>query len=176
LLYFIIPLQGDKEKLVEKKGFQDYYPDDLSCCYGCGRLIEHGLKIKSFWDGENGEESVCHFKPKPYHLAMPGFVYGGLIASLIDCHGTGTASAAFYRSEGRDIGSEPKLRFVTGSLHVNYLKPTPIDAELELRGKVREVKGRKVIVEVNLIAIGTLCAQGEVVAIKIPESMKPKGT
>ncbi|MEJ2429539.1 MAG: PaaI family thioesterase, partial [Deltaproteobacteria bacterium] len=82
---------------MNKKAFQDYYPDELSYCYGCGRLNEHGLQLKSHWDGE---ETVAIFHPKPYHIAIPDYIYGGLIASLIDCHGTGTASAASYREEG----------------------------------------------------------------------------
>ena len=65
------------------KAFQDYYPENFAMCYGCGRLNEHGLQIKSYWDGE---EAVCTFIPKPYHTAVPGFVYGGLIASLIDSY------------------------------------------------------------------------------------------
>jgi len=73
------------------KAFQDYYPDDLSHCYGCGRLNEEGLQIKSYWDGE---ESVATFTPEPCHMAVPGFVYGGLLASLIDCHSTGTAACS----------------------------------------------------------------------------------
>lgn len=160
-------------KLPEKKAFQDLYPDDFCHCYGCGRLNENGYQIKSYWD-ENGEESICKFKPKPYHLSMPGFVYGGLIASLVDCHGTGTASAAGYLAENRKIGSEPKLRYVTASLHVNYLKPTPIGEELILRGKVKEVKERKVIVEVNVSANDEVCARGEVIAVKIPGTMIQK--
>jgi hypothetical protein len=63
-----------------QKSFQDYYPDSLAHCYGCGKLNEHGHQIKSYWDGE---ESVCHFMHKPYHISVPGFVYGGLLASLI---------------------------------------------------------------------------------------------
>jgi len=85
---------------MNKKSFQDYYPDELSYCYGCGRLNEHGLQLKSYW---KDEESVAIFHPKPYHIAIPGYVYGGLIASLIDCHGTGTASAASYREEERGL-------------------------------------------------------------------------
>ena len=57
-----------------KKAFQDYYPDDLSHCCVCGRLNEHGLQLKSHWAGE---ETVAVFHPKPYHLAIPGYVYGG---------------------------------------------------------------------------------------------------
>ena len=153
-----------------QKAFQDYYPDDLSHCYGCGSLNEKGLQIKSFWDGE---ESVCIYTPRDYHTAIPGFVYGGLIASLIDCHSTGTASAAKYREEGREMGSDPPLRFVTASLHVDYLLPTPIGVPLEVRGKVKMIKGRRVVVEARLLSEGKVCAQGEVVVVQMPENMRP---
>lgn len=153
-----------------EKAFQDYYPDHLAHCYGCGRLNEHGLQIKSYWDGD---ESVCHFQPRPYHTAIPGYVYGGLIASLIDCHGTGTAAAAMYRAEHRAMDTEPPYRFVTGSLHVDYLRPTPIDAVLEVRAKVKEIKGRKVVMTLTLSAKGEVCARGEVVAVQMPENMLP---
>lgn len=153
-----------------KKAFQDYYPDDLSHCYGCGRLNEKGLQIKSYWDGD---ESVCIHEPRPEHIAIPGFVYGGVIASLIDCHGTGTAAAAKYRSEGREMDTQPPLRFLTASLHVDYLLPTPLGVPLEIRGRVKEVKGRKVIVESTLAANGRICARGEIVAVQVPENMMP---
>ena len=152
------------------KAFQDTYPDDLSHCYGCGRLNEHGLQLKSHWDGD---ESVAVVTPQSYHTAIPGYVYGGLIASVIDCHGTGTASAAAYRSEGREMDTDPPLRFVTASLHVDFLRPTPIGVPLEVRGKVKEIKGRKVVVTATLSAEGKVCAQGEVVAVQMPEHMKP---
>jgi acyl-coenzyme A thioesterase PaaI-like protein len=119
----------------------------LAHCYGCGRLNLLGHQIKTFWDGE---ETVTHFTPKPEHMAVPGFTYGGLMASLIDCHGTGTAAAAMYKSEAREMDTLPVFRFVTGSLHVDYLKPTPITGTLEIRGRVKEIKGRKVIVEATV--------------------------
>lgn len=156
---------------MSEKAFQDYYPDDLAQCYGCGRLNERGLQIKSYWEGE---ESVCTFMPRPEHSAIPGYVYGGLIASLIDCHGTGTASAAAYRAQGRAMDTAPPLRFLTGSLHVDYLKPTPLGVALELRGTIKEIKGRKVIVAIMLSANGMLCARGEVVAIQMPEQLRPE--
>jgi len=153
---------------VNENAFQDYYPEDLSHCYGCGRLNDHGHQIKSYWDGE---ESVCTFHPEPFHTAIPGFVYGGLIASLIDCHGTGTAAAAGYRAEGRAMDTEPPLRYLTASLHVDYLRPTPLAAALELRGTVKEIKGRKVVVGVTLSAGEEVCARGEVVAVQMPEHL-----
>lgn len=153
---------------MEDRAFQDYYPDQTSYCYGCGRLNEQGLHIKSYWQGD---EAVCRYEPRPYQTAIPGYVYGGLIASLIDCHSTGTAFAAAYRAAGRELGSGPALRFVTASLKVDYLKPTPIGATLEVRSTVKEIKGRKVVVACRLFADGQICATGEVVAVQMPESM-----
>jgi acyl-coenzyme A thioesterase PaaI-like protein len=151
-----------------QKPFQDFYPDNFACCYGCGRLNEQGLQIKSYWDGD---EAVCTFTPRPYHTAVPGYVYGGLIASLIDCHSTGTAAAAAYRAQGRELGTDPPLRFVTASLHVDYIRPTPIKGPLDLRSQVKEVKGRKVVVTTTLFVQGEVCARGEVVAVQIPDDM-----
>ena len=151
-----------------KKAFQDYYPDNLSHCYGCGRLNDAGLKIKSYWDGD---ESICTYESRPEHIAIPGYVYGGLIASLIDCHGSGTAAAAKYRSEGRGMDTAPPLRFLTASLHVDFLKPTPLGVSLEIRGRVKEIKGRKVIVESSLSAKGKICARDEVIAVQVPEHL-----
>ncbi len=150
---------------MSEKAIQELYPEDTAHCYGCGRLNEHGLHVKSYW---HGDHSTAVFEPKPYHTAIPGFVYGGLIASLIDCHGTGTAALAAYQQEGRELGSEPHLRFVTGSLHVDYLKPTPMDT-LTLQGEIKEIKGRKVIVSIAFFSGDVQTAKGEVVAIQIPE-------
>jgi len=152
----------------EPRAFQDHYPDDVNHCYGCGQLNEKGLRIRSFWDGE---ETVCHFKPRPEHTAIPGYVYGGLIASLVDCHGTGSAAAASYRFENRDMDTQPPLRFVTAKLSVEYLRPTPIDATLEIRGRILEVTARKARVAVTLAASGELCARGEVLAVRMPEHL-----
>lgn len=155
---------------MNQPAFQDFYPDELSHCYGCGRLNDHGLQIKSYW---NGEETVAVFEPEPYHTGISGYVYGGLIASLIDCHCIGTASAAVYRSESRDMDTDPPLRFVTASLHVDYLRPTPLGPPLQVRGKVEEIKDRKVVVTATLLAEGEVCARGKVIAVRMPEDMKP---
>ena len=146
-----------------EQAFQDLYPEDYANCYGCGRNNEHGLHLKSYWDGE---ESVCRHTPKAqYSGGFPGFVYGGMIASLFDCHGAGTAAAAKARENDEPIG-----RFVTASIKVDYLKPTPLGVELEVRGKVVEIKGRKVIVDLRLLAGETLCATGTVVMVQIPQT------
>lgn len=154
-----------------EKAFQDHYPESYRHCYGCGPENAHGLQIKSYWDGE---ESIADFQPQEYHLAFPGYVYGGLIASLIDCHSTGTAAAAAYRRAGRELGSLPPFRFVTASLHVDYLLPTPLGPPLHLRSRVVEIKDRKVVVETDFMAEGKVTAKGKVVAVQIPEHLVPE--
>ena len=140
--------------------FQDHYPDDYAHCFGCGRLNPEGHHLKSYWDGE---ETVCRYTPDAkYTGGFPGFLYGGMIASLMDCHGAGTAAAAKAREDNKPIS-----RFVTASLQVDYLAPTPVNTELEVRGKVVEIKGRKVTVALTLTAAGTLCAKGSVLYIQI---------
>jgi len=155
---------------MNKKCFQDYYPESLQHCYGCGPKNPQGHHIRSFWDGE---ESVARFIPEEYHLAFPGYVYGGLIASLVDCHCVGTAAAAAYRAEGREPGTSPAFRYVTGSLHVDYLLPTPLGGELEIRARVEEIKGKKTVVTASVIADGKVTAQGRVIAIRMPENLRP---
>ncbi|MGP8078869.1 MAG: PaaI family thioesterase [Thermoplasmata archaeon] len=155
------------------KAIQDHYPDELARCFGCGRLNEHGHHLQSFW---NGESSEARFTPKPFHTAIPGFVNGGLLASLVDCHATGTAAAAAYRAEGREIGTPPAHRFVTASLRVDYVRPTPLGPELLLHGRVRTISGRKVIVEVTVSVGSETTVRGEVVTVEMPESMRPAST
>lgn len=149
---------------------QDLYPDDFSHCYGCGRLNTHGLHVQTEWhDGE----AVARFTPAPYHMALPGFVYGGLIASLADCHAMAAAAGAAMAADGATPGHDPTPRFVTASLHVDFLRPTPLGPELTLRGRAAETGARKVIVELGVFAGDVECARARVVAVRAPATMRP---
>lgn len=147
---------------------QDHYPEDAAHCYGCGRMNPAGLQLKTRWDGDG---TVARFRPRPEQTSMPGFVYGGLIASLIDCGAMATAAAAAERAAGREIGEAPAPRYVTGMLKVDYLKPTPHGPELVVRGRVVELGARKARVEMEIEADGVVTARGEVVAVRLPETM-----
>ena len=155
--------------------FQDHYAEDVAHCYGCGRLNPNGHHIQTRWEGE---ETVTRFTPETNHTAIPGYVYGGLIASLIDCHGTGTAAAAAARACGPEAGGGDRPgelpRFVTASLHVDYLRPTPLGPELEIRGRATQVTGRKVVVEARVLANEQVTARGVVVAVRMPEAMSTR--
>lgn len=147
---------------------QDLYPDMVAHCHGCGRLNDGGHHFQTLWD-EDADEGVTRYTPGPTHTSMPGYVYGGLIASILDCHGIGTAAAAVRRARGE---SAP-LRYVTASLHVDFVAPTPLGPELVARGRVVEMKERKVVVDVRLLAGDVECARGRVIAVQIPETMSP---
>ncbi len=144
---------------------QNFYPDDVAICYGCGRHNAQGLHIQTFWDGREG---IARFQPQPHHTAFPGAVYGGLLASLIDCHSMGTAIAAMYAAEGRAPGTEPEITCVTANLNVTYLQPTPLGPELIIRAHVREMSQRKAIIETSIWAGETETVRGEVVAVRVP--------
>ncbi len=150
------------------KAFQDCYPDDVAHCYGCGHLNQVGHRIKTYWDGD---QTVTRFTPLPEHTAVPGYVYGGLLASLIDCHSTGSGAAALARARGIDMEHDGAPRCVTGSLEVRYTAPTPLGPELEIRGSIREVKGRKVVVSSTLSCEGVVCVVGKAVVIEMPQGM-----
>ena len=135
-------------------------------CWGCGTLNPRGLQIKSY---PEGDETVCRFQPSPDHMAGPTHVVnGGILAAVIDCHSVCTAIADVYRAAGRELGSEPLLWAVTASMKIDYLAPTPIDAPVELRAKVRESKGRKRVIDCTLRSGGRECARAEVVAVEVP--------
>ena len=152
---------------MKEMAFQDYYPDDYAHCFGCGRLNHDGHQIKSYWDGDEG---VCRITPKKHYTGgMKNILYGGLIASLMDCHAAGTAAAAKARELKIEMTPGAMPRFVTASLKVDYLAPAPVGKEVELRAIVEEIKGRKVTVSVAMTVEAKVCATGWLIMVQIPD-------
>jgi acyl-coenzyme A thioesterase PaaI-like protein len=155
-----------KEQLV--KAIQDEYPDDFAWCYGCGRLNKEGHHFRTGWQGE---QTITVYSPEQRHIALPGFVYGGIVASLIDCHGTGSAALFLHRKNGHEVGegAEPP-RFVTASLNVEFVQPTPHGVPLKAIGTVIEIHPKKYKVVTEVYANDVLCAKGVVVAVVMPST------
>jgi acyl-coenzyme A thioesterase PaaI-like protein len=152
---------------------QDLYPDDTAHCHGCGRLNPQGLHIRSEWrDGE----TVAHFTPSAHHIALPGYVYGGLLASLVDCHSNAASAAAALDAAGGRLGHDPIPRFVTGSLQVDYLKPTPMGVELVLRSRAEHIGPRKVVVATSVMAGDVEVVRGRVTSVRMPATMAASGS
>lgn len=133
-------------------------------CFGCGQSNAHGLRIRSHWEGDT---AICHWTPEPWHAAAPGFLNGGIIATLIDCHCASTAIAAAVRAEGRTLGEGPAPVYVTASLQVDYRRPTPMDTPLELRATVTARTERRITLACRLLAGGVETAAGTVVMARV---------
>ncbi len=108
------------------------YPD--LPCFGCGPANAEGLRLKSFRDGDR---YVARFRPWPVHDNGMGSLNGGIIATVLDCH-----SAAAVVDHAYERGWPPlpgaALPYVTAGLDLRYLRPSPLDAEVELWGEVVE--------------------------------------
>lgn len=142
---------------------QDTYPDDFADCYGCGKNNEHGFQLKTYLVGQ---ETVTEHTPEAFHNGAAGFAYGGVIASVIDCHSTGSAAIFWMVDNGGVVGHDPSPRFVTARLEVDYTAPTPL-GPLHLVGHPDEIGERKVIVSTELTAGGEVTARGRAVLVKV---------
>ena len=136
-------------------------------CFGCGPDNAGGLRIKSYW--QNDGSTICHYRPESRHAAAAATILnGGIVATLIDCHCVCTAMADAYRREGREIGSDPMIWYATGSLDVRYLEPAALAGTVELIARVTDAGERKSMVRCTLSTGGLLCAEGDVVAVRVP--------
>lgn len=141
-------------------------------CFGCGALNERGLRIKSRWEGD---DFVCRWQPQPEHIGYPGYVYGGTIASVVDCHAIWAAVAQRCRDTGHDLrrdGPTP-WSYVTGRLTISYLQPALIDTPLELRARVVDAGERKSVVECRVLQGDATCASAELVAVRVKSLAAP---
>jgi hypothetical protein len=136
-------------------------------CYGCGPGNPDGLHLESFWS-DDGRFVIARVEMDPkYTAGFPNVMYGGTVASLIDCHSIWTAIAFGYRAENRDLGSLPPITYVTGKLTVNYVKPTPLEEPVHLKAWVEGEVGLKTRVICELGPADDVTATGDVLAVSI---------
>lgn len=152
------------DKRLINKAFQDYMPNNN--CWGCGPNNEEGLQLKSYWDNGELNTSLMRWKPESFYKAGPDHILnGGIISTLIDCHSICTAVAQKAKDEKVQINDE--IWFVTGTLKVEYLKPTFIDYPVTLNAKVIEKGKKKSIISCSLFSNGIKTAHGQVVGILV---------
>jgi acyl-coenzyme A thioesterase PaaI-like protein len=145
---------------MQEESIQDSWPKEGTHCWGCGKNNEHRLQLKSYWDDD---ETTATWTPKEHHLAFPGVLNGGIISTIIDCHGTGTANAYHHRNQK----SSNHHMHVTASLKINFLRPTPLDKPVTLKARVSETDGKRTVVDCELFSEDVRCVQGEVVTIRV---------
>jgi acyl-coenzyme A thioesterase PaaI-like protein len=121
------------------------YPD--LPCFGCGHANEGGLKLRSHPAPDGCV--TAEFLPWPEHDNGLGYLNGGIICTVLDCH---SAAAVMQTADTRGwhpLGAA-KLSYVTAGLDVRYLRPSPLREAVELRAEVREASEAEMTVEVSL--------------------------
>ena len=137
-----------------------YAPNSI--CFGCGPANEHGLKIDSF---RTDDGLVMEFVPSDHHQAFPGMINGGIIGTLLDCHGNWAAAIALMDAQGLE---EPPCT-VTASYDVQLRRPTPHGATLTVNATPTEVLEDRVRVSLTLEAEGKVCATGNGLFVAVKE-------
>jgi acyl-coenzyme A thioesterase PaaI-like protein len=115
-------------------------------CFGCGPANPRGLRLKSYL----GDGCVtATFMPWSEHDNGIGFLNGGIIATLLDCH---TAAGVLNEAalQGWDAPPGALLPFVTAGIDVRYLRPSPLDSAVELRAVVIESSEAEIICDAEL--------------------------
>jgi len=131
-------------------------------CFGCGPANERGLRIRSF---PEGDEVVCSWKAEPHHEAFDGFLNGGIVGALFDCHCNWAAVHHMIRQGGLD--QAPCT--VTAELHVFLKRPTPTREPVLLRARVAEATGTRAVVEGEMHAGGKVTATCRAVYVAVSE-------
>ena len=149
-------MEGGGEKSVQEL----HAPSSI--CFGCGPSNKDGLKIRSF-RGENGRE--MEFTPTEEHEAFPGMINGGIIGTLLDCHGNWTAAIALMDRSGT---TEPPCT-VTASYSIKLRRPTPFGETLSVTGEVIEIWEDRARVMMVLSANDKVCATGEGLFVAVNE-------
>ncbi|PVG83254.1 PaaI family thioesterase [Nocardioides gansuensis] len=135
---------------------QDRYFPDLPC-FGCGPANEKGLRLKSYL-GPNGTV-VATFMPWPEHDNGVGFLNGGIIATLLDCHSAAAVTHTAYERGWTPLG-DALLPYVTAGIDVHYRRPAPLRDEVSLVAGVLSGSEDAIEAEVRLEYDGKVRAEG----------------
>lgn len=130
-------------------------------CFGCGPRNELGLRIRSF-EADDGTV-VTEWQPRKEHEAFDGFVNGGIIGTLIDCHSNWTTIATLLERSGADRAPST----VTTEYSVRFRRPTPSNRPLRLVGRAVEVADDRVTVETTVEVDGVLTAAGRATFVAV---------
>jgi len=131
-------------------------------CFGCGRANAIGLQLE-FLLGEDGRV-VCLATIADTYEGPPGYVHGGIIATLLD----ETMSKA-VRSHG--------VVAMTRHMEVDYQRPVKSKAAIRMEGRVTRSEGRKHWTEARILDEDeSVLAQGKGLFIEVQPRKEPLGS
>jgi acyl-coenzyme A thioesterase PaaI-like protein len=124
---------------------ESLYPD--MTCYGCGHANPEGFHLRSYRDGD---VTVAEFTPRPEHDNGAGFLNGGIIATVLDCHGAAVVMSEVIERDWKDPSGGP-LPFITAGFEVKFLRPTPLGPTVNLAASALSVGETEIVVGAELI-------------------------
>lgn len=117
-------------------------------CFACGRDNPHGLGM----DGFRIQDSfaVGAFKPRAEHRGTEGALHGGIITTALDEISVWAAILTLH------------TMVVTGRIEVRFHRPARVDdPDLWARGRVKDRRGKRLVISAQLLSGKTLCASSE---------------
>ena len=132
-------------------------------CFGCGPKNANGLRIRSF-EAEDGSV-VAEWQARREHEAFDGFVNGGILGTLIDCHSNWTAIAAMLRR----VGGEAAPSTVTAEYEVRFRRPTPSHRPIRLTGRAVDVSDDRATIATTIEVDGATTATGRATFVAVKE-------
>jgi len=125
---------------------ESLYPD--LTCFGCGHANPDGFHLRSY---REGELTVATFTPRLEHDNGFGFLNGGIISTVLDCH---TAAVVMWEARRRHWQADDgaPVPFITAGFEVRFLRPTPLGPPVSLRAKPVEISESAIVVSAELIS------------------------
>jgi acyl-coenzyme A thioesterase PaaI-like protein len=131
---------------------ESLYPE--LTCFGCGHANPHGFHLRSYRDGEL---TVAEFRPRPEHDNGFGFINGGIIATVLDCHGAAAVMWQVAERGWKDAAGTP-APFVTASFDVKFQRPAPLGSAARLIASPVSTEESQIIVRSEMTVGGKTTA------------------
>ena len=106
-------------------------PNPTNPCFGCGGPNPHGMQL-AFDRDEEKRQIVGRFQLGPEFQGGPGFIHGGIIATILD------------EAMGK-VCRFSEVRAVTAELSVQYLKPIRVGEEIRVEAFEESRKGKQMV-------------------------------
>lgn len=151
---------------------QDRYGERFQHCWGCGPKNDLGLHLKTY-PSIDGETCISKIKlENQYTGGVPSNVFGGMIATIFDCHGTASAAWFAHHQKGLELTESTVIgRFITARLEIDYLSPSPIEDEIVVTSTLEELGERKAIISMEMTVATKVRAKAKMVAVAVKDHM-----
>ena len=151
---------------------QDRYGERFQHCWGCGPKNDLGLHLKTY-PSLDGERCISRIKlENAYTGGVPSNVFGGMIATIFDCHGTASAAWFAHHQKGLELTETTIIgRFIPARLEIDYISPSPIDDEIVVISTLEELGERKAIISMEMSVAGKVRAKAKMVAVAVKDHM-----